>query len=141
MVMTMKTIKTFSELKKLKTFNERYHYLKLDGEVGAKTFGNDRYLNQKFYKSREWQSIRNFVIARDNGCDLGIDGYDIFDKILIHHMNPITPDDIVNKNQIILDPEYLICVSEITHNAIHYGDEQLLPEQIIFRKPNDTTLW
>lgn len=114
-------IKRYSELIKFLTFEERYDYLKLNGRVGEDTFGFDRYLNQVFYRSKEWRSVRDFVIARDNGCDLAIDGREIFDKILIHHMNPITKDDVLKRRDYILDPEYLITVTKRTHDAIHYS--------------------
>lgn len=137
----MKTIKNYTELSKLNTFIERFNYLKLNGKVGLDTFGHDRYLNQRFYKTREWKAIRDYVIVRDMGCDLGIDGYEIYDKILVHHMNPISLEDILQNQEHILDPEYLICVSEKTHQAIHYGDEKLLPKDPIIRYKNDTTPW
>ena len=139
----MKTnIKTYSELLKLKTFKERYEYLKLDNTVGEETFGFDRYINQMFYKSDEWKRVRNYVITRDNGCDLGIPNRKIIDSvILVHHMNPITKEDIINKNEILLDPEYLITTIKPTHNAIHYGDESLLNEDLVIRSKNDTCPW
>ena len=137
-----KNIRTYSELSKLKTFRERYEYLKLDGTVGEETFGFDRYINQMFYKSEEWKRIRNYVITRDNGCDLGIQDRKIIDSvILVHHMNPITKEDIINKNEILLDPEYLITTIKPTHDAIHYGDENLLAEDLIVRSKNDTCPW
>ena len=137
-----KNIRTYSELSKLKTFRERYEYLKLDGTVGEETFGFDRYINQMFYKSEEWKRIRNYVITRDNGCDLGIQDRKIVDSvILVHHMNPITKEDIINKNEILLDPEYLITTIKSTHDAIHYGDESLLAEDLIVRSKNDTCPW
>lgn len=137
-----KNIRTYSELSKLKTFRERYKYLKLDGTVGEETFGFDRYINQMFYKSEEWKRIRNYVITRDNGCDLGIQDRKIVDSvILVHHMNPITKEDIINKNEILLDPEYLITTIKPTHDAIHYGDESLLAEDLIVRSKNDTCPW
>ena len=137
-----KNIRTYSELSKLKTFRERYEYLKLDGTVGEETFGFDRYINQMFYKSEEWKRIRNYVITRDNGCDLGISDRKIVDGvILVHHMNPITKEDIINKNEILLDPEYLITTIKPTHDAIHYGDESLLAEDLIVRSKNDTCPW
>ena len=140
--MTKKNIRTYSELSKLKTFGERYEYLKLDGTVGEETFGFDRYINQMFYKSEEWKRIRNYVITRDNGCDLGIQDRKIVDSvILVHHMNPITKEDIINKNEILLDPEYLITTIKPTHDAIHYGDESLLAEDLIVRSKNDTCPW
>lgn len=140
-MMTTTNIKTYSELIKLPTFIERYRYLRLTGRVGEDTFGFDRYLNQVFYKSKEWQRIRDKVIVRDNGCDLGIEDREIYGKILIHHMNPITDKDILNVTDILLNPEYLICVSHITHNAIHYGDESLLITEPIVRTKNDTCPW
>lgn len=137
-----KNIRTYSELSKLKTFRERYEYLKLDGTVGEETFGFDRYINQMFYKSEEWKRIRNYVITRDNGCDLGIQDHKIVDSvILVHHMNPITKEDIINKNEILLDPEYLITTIKPTHDAIHYGDESLLAEDLVIRSKNDTCPW
>ena len=140
--MTKKNIRTYSELSKLKTFRERYEYLKLDGTVGEETFGFDRYINQMFYKSEEWKRIRNYVITRDNGCDLGIQDRKIIDSvILVHHMNPITKEDIINKNEILLDPEYLITTIKPTHDAIHYGDESLLAEDLVIRSKNDTCPW
>ena len=134
-------IRTFSELKKLKSFEERYKYLKLGGEVGIATFGADRHLNQAFYRSKEWKRVRDQVIVRDNGCDLGVEGYQIYDRIYIHHMNPMTVDDVLDRNDDILNPEFLICVSFDTHNAIHFGDASLLPKLPIERKPGDTMLW
>ena len=137
-----KNIRTYSELSKLKTFRERYEYLKLDGTVGEETFGFDRYINQMFYKSEEWKRIRNYVITRDNGCDLGIQDRKIVDSvILVHHMNPITKEDIINKNETLLDPEYLITTIKPTHDAIHYGDESLLAEDLVIRSKNDTCPW
>lgn len=138
----MKSIRTYSELSKLKTYRERYEYLKLGGVVGEDTFGFDRYLNQMFYTSPEWKRVRNYVISRDNGCDLGISDRKIIDDlILVHHMNPITKDDIINKSEILLDPEYLITTVKPTHDAIHYGDESLLVEDFIERSKNDTCPW
>ena len=138
----MENIRTYSELSKLKTFRERYEYLKLGGTVGEDTFGFDRYLNQIFYTSKEWKQIRNFVITRDNGCDLGIPDHKIIDDlILVHHMNPITKDDIINKSEVLLNPEYLITTVKPTHDAIHYGDESLLVEDYIERSKNDTCPW
>jgi len=131
----------YSELSRLPSFRERFDYLKLDGKVGEDTFGYERYLNQVFYKTVEWHTVRDLVIVRDGGCDLGVEGYDIYDRILIHHMNPITKEDILYKRDWILDPEYLICVSFRTHNAIHYGDMNLLAAEPAERKPNDTCPW
>lgn len=133
-----KMIRTYSELIKLKTFKDRFEYLKLDGIVGEETFGFDRYMNQIFYKSREWTSVRRAVIIRDNGCDLGVEGYEIHGKILIHHMNPINLSDIVHKTDELLNPDYLITTVLSTHNAIHYGDASLLPALPIERRANDT---
>lgn len=138
----MENIRTYSEISKLKTFRERYEYLKLGGTVGEDTFGFDRYLNQIFYTSKEWKRIRNFVITRDNGCDLGIPDHKIIDDlILVHHMNPITKDDIINKSEMLLNPEYLITTVKPTHDAIHYGNESLLVEDYIERSKNDTCPW
>ena len=133
--------RTYSELRKLNTFKERYDYLRLYGRVGKETFGFDRYLNQIIYKLPEWKLVRDKVIVRDCGCDLGIEGYEIGEKILVHHMNPINMDDIINHSQDIFNPEYLICVSHQTHNAIHYGDESQLILDPIERSPNDTCPW
>ena len=135
------SIKTYSELIVLPTFEERYEYLRLNGRVGEDTFGFDRYLNQNFYRSAEWRRIRDRVIVRDNGCDLAIDDRIIYGKILIHHMNPITDKDLFNLSDILLDPEYLICVSHNTHNAIHYGDGERLVKDPIVRTKNDTCPW
>lgn len=136
-----KMIRTYSELIKLKTFKDRFEYLKLDGIVGEETFGFDRYMNQIFYKSREWTSVRRSVIIRDNGCDLGVEGYEIHGKILIHHMNPINLSGIVHKTDELLNPDYLITTVLSTHNAIHYGDASLLPVLPIERRANDTCPW
>lgn len=130
----------YSELIKLPTFEERFKYLKLSGEVGKDTFGFDRWINQRFYKSAEWKRVRRDVIIRDEGQDLGMDGYELHNAIYVHHMNPILPKDIVDAEEWILNPEFLICVSFNTHQAIHYGDEDLLPK-IIARRPNDTCPW
>lgn len=134
-------IRRYSELKHMATFEERFNYLKLNGNVGTETFGFDRYLNQIFYSSPEWKKIRREVIIRDNGCDLGIVGYEIQGQILIHHMNPISKDDIINRSDILLNPEYLVCVSLNTHNAIHYSDESLLSLLPKERSKNDTCPW
>lgn len=138
--MTM-IIRTYSELITLPSFEERYRYLKLDGSVGKETFGFDRYLNQDFYRSKEWKHIRDEIIVRDCGCDLGIIDREIPTRIHIHHMNPISVKDIVNATEFLLNPEYLICVSHSTHNAIHYGDESLLVTAPVERKRNDTCPW
>lgn len=138
----VKTTKTYSELVRLPSFTERFEYLKLGGKVGEETFGSRRYLNQLFYTSPEWRKIRDEVIIRDNGCDLGIEGYDIGGRIYIHHLNPITADDIVKRRKCVMDPENLICVGRRTHEAIHYGDARLLWESIpANRGPGDTRLW
>lgn len=137
----MMSIKTYSELILLPTFEERFEYLQLNGTVGRETFGFDRYLNQTFYRSAAWKRIRDEVIVRDNGCDLGIEDRIIGNKIYIHHMNPITDKDILNRTDILLNPEFLICVSHNTHNAIHYGDENLLMRLPMVRTPNDTCPW
>ena len=139
--MTMKNIKTYSELITIPTFEERFEYLKLDGQVGVETFGFNRYLNQAFYKSDEWLSIRDYVITRDNGCDLGMEGYEIYGRILIHHINPITKDDIIQRSRNLLDPENLITTVKRTHDAIHYGDSNLLMRAPIERRKNDTCPW
>lgn len=134
-------MKTYSEMILLPTYNERFRYLKLDGKVGADTFGLDRYLNQVFYRSAKWKRIRDMVIVRDNGCDLGIPELPIYGKVIIHHMNPLSVDDILNDDpEYMMNPEYLVCVSHSTHNAIHYGDDSQLQEYIP-RRANDTAPW
>ena len=137
----MTDIKCYSELMLLPTFQARYKYLRLNGEVGKETFGFDRYMNQFFYRSPEWRRVRDFVINRDEGCDLGIPGREIFGRIVIHHMNPIRPEDIRNRSDLLLDPEYLITTIHDTHLAIHYGDEHLLLQEPVERRPNDTCPW
>lgn len=138
----MNKIRCYSELIKLRTFKERYKYLKLDGKVGEETFGFDRWLNQAFYKSKEWQRIRNDVIARDLGCDLGCIDREIIDEmILIHHMNPISKEDIINKTDFLLNPEYLITTIDNTHRAIHYGNEEMLYQPPVERFKNDQCPW
>ncbi len=134
-------IRTYHELISLPTFEERYEYLKLVGKVGAETFGYDRYLNQVLYRSSEWKRIRDRIIIRDNGCDLAFQDREIFGRIIIHHMNPLSKKDIVDKTDLIFNPEYLICVSHETHNAIHYGDGSHISKDPIERKPNDTCPW
>lgn len=134
-------MRTYTELSMLPTFEERYDYLKLSAAVGKDTFGFDRYLNQTFYKTPEWKRIRDLVIIRDNGCDLGVEGFDIVGKALIHHMNPIAVQDILDRSDILLNPEYLICTSYNTHNAIHYGDKSALPLLPKERTKNDTCPW
>lgn len=134
-------IKSYDALILLDTIEDRYNYLRISGGVGYETFGFDRYLNQGFYQSAEWKRVRAEVISRDNGCDLGLEGYEINGRILIHHMNPIQPNQIKFFDPDILDPDFLISCSHKTHNAIHYGDENLLPRRIVERRPNDTTPW
>lgn len=135
-------IRSYRELHSLTSFEDRFNYLKLHGAVGSDTFGFDRFVNQRFYRSSEWKRIRNQVILRDNGCDLGIEDRPIFGRIIIHHMNPIVLDDIVNADDFVLDPNYLICVSHDTHNALHYGDESFLDKNnITTRLPDDTCPW
>lgn len=137
----MSSIKTYSELITLPTFEDRYRYLRLGGRVGEETFGFDRYLNQIFYKTDEWLEVRDWVIIRDNGCDLGIPDREIKGRILVHHMNPITKDDILRRSKYLLDPEYLITTVKNTHDAIHYGDESILIQMPVERRPNDTCPW
>lgn len=134
-------VRSYQELRHLETFDERYDYLELRGVVGEHTFGFDRWINQRFYTSAQWRWTREQVIARDNGCDLGIEGYEIARQLLIHHMNPITPEDIVEGEEWILDPEFLITTSRRTHNAIHFGDRSILPQPLTPRTPGDTKLW
>ena len=137
----MTTIRTYSELIKLPTFKERFRYLKLNGRVGEDTFGFDRYLNQQFYKSKEWLKVRDEVILRDGACDLGIEDRPINSRIIIHHMNPITKYDILNQTEFLLNPEYMICTIKRTHDAIHYGDESILFDGPVVRSKNDTCPW
>lgn len=139
--MIMTTIKTYSELSRFDTFEDRFEYLKMDGHVGRVTFGYDRYFNQNFYMSHEWKRARRDVIVRDQGCDLGIPGYEIYSGLLVHHINPIVLDDIVHHEQWILDPEFLITTSKKTHNALHFGNEDMMPKVVTSRTPNDTKLW
>lgn len=134
-------IRTYSELRTLRTFKERFEYLKLDGNVGEKTFGFDRYINQIFYNSIEWKAIRDKIIIRDNGCDLGIEDHEIFGGLLIHHMNPISKHDVETHSDILLNPKYLISTMPLTHKAIHYGNEDLLVKPFIERSQNDTCPW
>lgn len=133
--------RTYSEVIKLKSFIERYEYLRLSNVVGEMTFGFDRYLNQMLYHSNRWKSIRDLIIVRDGGCDLGLSGYEVHDMVVVHHMNPITSKNIESGDDIVFDPEVLICTSHKTHLAIHYGDKSLLPKPLVVRKPGDTTLW
>lgn len=134
-------MRTYRELSRLKTFDERFEYLKLNGFVGEETFGYDRYLNQLLYKSPEWRSLRRDIIIRDNGCDLGLEGYDIQGIIVVHHMNPISVDDLKYFSSDVINPEYLICVSVLTHKALHYSNKDLLPNLPIDRRPGDTCPW
>lgn len=140
----MNKLRCYSDLIQYSTFEDRLHYLELHCVVGEDTFGFDRYINQKFYKSPEWRRVRDFVIVRDNGCDLGVKGYDIGDRIIVHHMNPLTLYDISNSSDFLLNPEYLICVSKETHDIIHYGfssDRYSKSKEPVDRKPGDTKLW
>lgn len=130
--------RSYSELSRLDTFEERFEYLKLSGRVGETTFGFERHLNQAFYHSYQWKRIRRIVLLRDNNCDLGIDGLDIPSGLHIHHMNPVVLEDLANGNPDILDPEFLISTTQATHNAIHYGDEKQLPRPFTERRPGDT---
>ena len=135
------TNKSYKQMQQLKTFEERFEYLKLQGIAFAETFGHDRYLNQMFYRSDKWKSVRDRVILRDEGCDLGMEGYEIVDAVIVHHINPITEQDILDDTPILYDLNNLICCSHNTHNAIHYGDAGLLPKAPIERKPFDTCPW
>lgn len=136
------TTRTYSELMTIPNFYDRYRYLKLSGTVGQSTFGFDRFINQEFYRSREWKRTRRDVILRDNGCDMGVVDYDIYGRIIVHHMNPIHEEDIVGHNlDAIMNPEFLICVSHMTHQAIHFGSENLLPQLPVVRRKGDTKLW
>lgn len=135
------TIRTYSELVQLQTFEERYDYLRLRGVVGVQTFGHERHLNQSFYRSREWRQTRDIIIARDDGMDLGIPGYEIHDRIIVHHINPMMPEEIINGVPSIMHPEFLISTTQRTHNAIHYGDSSLLRKPFVERRPGDTKLW
>jgi len=134
-------IRTYSELRRFDTFEERFEYLKLNGQVGRSTFGFDRWVNQKFYTSYEWKHARDLVIFRDDGCDLGIPGYEINANILIHHMNPLSMNDIIHGEEWIFDPNYLITTTKSTHNDLHYGVERSYPRTVVTRNPNDTKLW
>lgn len=135
------SIRTYSEMLTFPTLEERFKYLQLKGSVGKDTFGYDRYLNQILYHSDRWKSFRNDIIIRDNGCDLACEGYEIYKRILVHHINPITVEDVLNRDPKVFDPENVVCVSHITHNAIHYGDENLLMTAPVERSPNDTCPW
>jgi len=140
-LMNMTRIRRYSELRNLDTFQYRFEYLKLGGSVAHPTFGHDRHINQRFYQSFEWKRARDQVITRDNGCDLGIDGYEIHVDILIHHVNPMDVEDIIHGEEWIIDPEYLITTTQRTHNAIHYGNSLQIPPVVVDRKPGDTKLW
>lgn len=137
----MTKIRSYSELRRIDNFEERFKYLQLFSQVGLATFGFERYLNQRFYTSAQWKHARTQVIARDLGCDLGVAGYEIFDRVIIHHMNPMSVDQVTDADERILDPDYLVCVSHETHNAIHYGDESLLRKPFVARRQGDTKLW
>lgn len=133
--------RNYSELRQLETFNDRFHYLALRGNVGETTFGFNRWVNQGFYTSREWRQTRDQIIVRDNGCDLGLEGFEIHSGLYIHHLNPLTLDQIESGDDCLLDPDNLITVTHRTHNAIHYGDEKLLPQPLVERRTGDTKLW
>lgn len=137
----MKSIRSYSEMIRFRTFEERFNYLKLEGRVGEETFGYDRYINQMLYKSSRWLKLKNEIIIRDNGCDLGIEGREIHGPVTIHHINPITVEDILNENPMVFDPDNLVCVSHMTHNAIHYSDENILIRDPIVRSEHDTCPW
>lgn len=137
----IRIMRSYSELRRLKTFKERFQYLNLQGYVGDATFGYDRHLNQRFYNTTQWRQLRHAVIIRDNGCDLGIEGYEIHNRPLIHHMNPMTVSDLVHGDERVLNPEFLITTTYKTHNAIHFGDERLLSTPFVERKVGDTQLW
>lgn len=137
----MTRVRKYSELRRLTSFEDRFDYLALHGEVGKATFGFDRWVNQQFYRSREWEQVRGFVIVRDEGCDLGVPGYDIHSRLMVHHMNPVTAEALIHGEEWVLDPEFLITTTHRTHNAIHYGDDSLLVKPPIERRPGDTRLW
>lgn len=137
----MPKIRTYTELSHIRSYEERFKYLQIHSSVGTSTFGFERYLNQRFYTSAQWRHARNLVIARDRGCDLGVEGYGIYDRATIHHMNPMAVESVIKGDECILDPEFLICTAFMTHNAIHYGDESLLIKSPVVRKPGDTKLW
>lgn len=137
----MTKIRTYSELRRFDTFEDRFDYLSLEGQVGVSTFGFDRYLNQQFYMSSEWQHVRREVILRDQGCDLGVPGYEINDSLLVHHINPMDSRDILHGEAWIIDPEYLITTTNVTHNAIHFGNRSNLRVPFVERSPRDTNLW
>lgn len=135
------SIKSYSELVEFDTFLERYKYLALNSQVGCETFGFNRWINQQFYTSKQWRQLRNAVIVRDEGCDLGVPGHEIHSRLIVHHMNPLTEEDIIHGTRFALDPEFLICTTHDTHNAIHFGDESLLAQPYVPRRPGDTKLW
>jgi ribonuclease BN (tRNA processing enzyme) len=137
----MTKLKTYSELRNLNTFSQRYNYLKLTGSVGESTFGGNRYLNQVLYRSKEWKQVRDEVIIRDHGCDLAVEGYEIHERIIVHHMNPITIEDIEQRRPEVLDPQFLITTTHNTHLAIHFSDESMLPQPLVVRSKNDTSPW
>ena len=137
----IRKMRSYSEMSNLPTFEERFRYLKLSGSVGKETFSKDRWVNQEFYHSPEWRQFRRSIIIRDNGCDLGCEGREIFDRIIIHHINPITLDDIVNRNPMVLDPENAVSTAFLTHQALHYSDESILMLDPVVRRPNDTCPW
>jgi hypothetical protein len=139
--MTYTRTRSYSELSRIDSFEERFEYLRLDGGVGHSTFGHDRYMNQAFYTSREWRDVRHHVIVRDNGMDLGVDGYPIFDRPVIHHIVPMTPEDFDSRNPMMLSMDNLIMTTHDTHNAIHFGTKALLRETYTERQPGDTILW
>jgi hypothetical protein len=134
-------VRSYSELRRRQSFEDRFEYLSMRGEVGQATFGFDRWINQQFYRSREWRQVRDLVVFRDEACDLGVPGYDIHSGLLVHHMNPMTAEDLENGAQWVLDPEYLITTTHRTHNAIHYGDQSLISKPPVERRPGDTRLW
>lgn len=134
-------IRTYSDLRRRETFEDRFEYLALRGSVGRATFGFDRWINQYFYRTHEWKTVREFVIVRDQGCDLGVPGYEIHSRLMVHHMNPVTPEDLERGEEWVLDPEFLITTTHRTHNAIHYGDDSLLVKPPVVRRPGDTKLW
>lgn len=134
-------IRTFTQMSQFDTLEDRFDYLQLRSSVGLATFGFDRWLNQDFYSSRVWRQVRQKVIVRDGGCDLGVPGYDIHGRVIIHHMNPIDASQLVEGDESVLDPEFLVCTTHRTHNAIHYGDKSLLPKEFIPRRAGDTKLW
>jgi hypothetical protein len=134
-------IRTYTELRRIASFEDRFKYLAVHSSIGIATFGFERWLNQAFYTSATWRTCRHIVIARDLGCDLGVEGYEVHDKIIVHHMNPVTVQQVEDRDPSIFDPEFLISVSHNTHNAVHYGNEKLLAKPLVERRPNDTRLW